>query len=112
VIVTRDRKLESFLHEYLDGVIAVELEYDPKAQLTGYFSGFRSRSAFQKDVEASLSLQARRKMCPALERDLGGPLDPRRRMLFILGAQKGGTTYLFNALTRHPAFVGAAHAFG
>ena len=33
------------------------------------------------------------------------------RMLFIIGAQKGGTTWLFNALTTHPAFVGASRAY-
>jgi hypothetical protein len=32
-------------------------------------------------------------------------------VLFILGAQKGGTTWLFNALDTHPSFVGADHAY-
>ena len=33
------------------------------------------------------------------------------RVLFIAGAQKAGTTWLFNALDAHPNFVGASHAY-
>lgn len=105
-----DEKLENALRDRLDVLIAREKEYDPKA----HGEGFRSKSpyAFQKEAEGSLSIHTRQKMCPALERDLGSPLDERRRMLFILGTQKGGTTFLFNALAKHKGFVGADHAYG
>lgn len=33
------------------------------------------------------------------------------KVLFIAGAQKAGTTWLFNALDKHPTFVGASHAY-
>jgi hypothetical protein len=41
----------------------------------------------------------------------GKPMDKRRNILFVVGVQKGGTTFLFNALKNHPAFVGAQHAY-
>lgn len=106
-----DVKLEGILRDRLDALIAREREYDPRAPAEG---GLRLRSpyGFQKEVEGSLTIHARRKMCPALEHDLGTPLDERRRMLFILGTQKGGTTFLFNALHKHKGFVGADHAYG
>lgn len=108
---THDAKLETILRDRLDALIVREKEYDPRAPAEG---GLRLRSpyGFQKEVEGSLTIHARRKMCPALEHDIGTPLDERRRMLFILGTQKGGTTFLFNALNKHRGFVGADHAYG
>ena len=38
-------------------------------------------------------------------------LSNKRKFLYILGTQKGGTTFLFSALSTHPGFVGAAHGF-
>lgn len=105
-----DVKLETALRARLDVMIERERAYNPKTAGEGL--RLRSPYAFQKEVEGSLDIHARRKMCPALEHDLGTPLDERRRMLFILGTQKGGTTYLFNALTKHKGFVGADHAYG
>eukprot|EP00892_Ulva_mutabilis_P006868 jgi/Ulvmu1/4553/UM002_0281.1 len=107
-----DVKLERALKDRLDVLITREKQYDPHAPAQGFLSKLKSPYAFQKEVEGSLTIHARRKMCPALEHDLGSPLDERRRMLFILGTQKGGTTYLFNALAKHKGFVGADHAYG
>lgn len=39
------------------------------------------------------------------------PIPESTRVLFIAGAQKAGTTWLFNALETHPTFVGASHAY-
>lgn len=39
------------------------------------------------------------------------PLDQRFNFLLILGAQKAGTTWLFDALATHPLFVGAHHGY-
>lgn len=39
------------------------------------------------------------------------PVDPRVNFLMILGAQKAGTTWLFDALDTHPLFNGANHGF-
>lgn len=105
-----DLKLEKALRDRLDVLIAREKEYDPRAHAEGHRT--RSPYAFQKETEGSLSIHSRKKMCPALERDLGSPLDERRRIMFILGTQKGGTTFLFNALAKHKGFVGADHAYG
>jgi hypothetical protein len=33
------------------------------------------------------------------------------KMLFVMGAQKAGTTWLFNALDAHPSFLGADHSY-
>lgn len=107
-----DTKLEKILRERLDVLIAREKLYDPRSPTPGFGGRLRSPYAFLKEVEGSLTIHARRKMCPALEHDIGTPLDERRRMLFILGTQKGGTTYLFNALVKHKGFVGADHAYG
>lgn len=38
-------------------------------------------------------------------------LHPGLNMLLVLGTQKGGTTWLFNALMKHPAFIGARQGF-
>lgn len=35
---------------------------------------------------------------------------PSQPVLFIIGAQKSGTTWLYNALTTHPAMIGALRA--
>jgi hypothetical protein len=40
------------------------------------------------------------------------PVPQDHKFLFIIGAQKGGSTWLFNALATHPAFLGPSHAFG
>ena len=39
------------------------------------------------------------------------PIDQRFNSLIILGAQKAGTTWLFDALHSHPDFHGADHGF-
>jgi hypothetical protein len=108
----QDLEHEEALWEQIDDLIKRESRYDPDDQPSGFLSNRRSSMGFQTDAEESLSIDSRRKMCPALEKTLGGPIDARRRILFILGTQKGGTTYMFNALTKHPLFVGADHAYG
>jgi hypothetical protein len=108
----RDLEHEQVLWEQLDVLIRRELEYDPNALQTGIYAEQRSSMAFKQEVPESLSIHSRDRMCPSLEKSLGTPIDSHRRILFILGAQKAGTTYLFNALTKHPSFVGAAHTFG
>ena len=110
--VQRDLEHEQVLWERLDILIRRELENDPDSVPSGMHAEQRSSMAFKQEVPESLSMASRDRMCPSLEASLGPPIDSRRRILFILGAQKGGTTYLFNALTKHPAFVGADHAFG
>lgn len=110
--VQRDLEHEQVLWERLDVLIRRELEYDPHSLPAGIYSDQRSSMAFKQEVPESLSIASRDRMCSSLEHSLGPPIDQRRRILFILGAQKAGTTYLFNALTKHPAFVGASHAFG
>jgi hypothetical protein len=108
----RDLEHEQVLWERLDALIRHELEYDPNALQSGIYAEQGSNMAFKQEVPESLSIRSRDRMCPALEKSLGPAMDSRRRILFILGAQKAGTTFLFNALTKHPAFVGADHAFG
>lgn len=110
--VQRDLEHEQVLWERLDVLIRRELEYDPNSLASGIYSEQRSSMAFKEEVPESLSLSTRDRMCPSVEKSLGPPIDARRHILFILGTQKGGTTYLFNALAKHPAFVGADHAFG
>lgn len=39
------------------------------------------------------------------------PVDVHFNHLIILGAQKAGTTWLFDALDTHPRFHGATHGF-
>lgn len=39
------------------------------------------------------------------------PVDPRFKFLMIIGAQKAGTTWLFDALDTHPLFSGAQHGY-
>lgn len=39
------------------------------------------------------------------------PIDRRFNHLIILGAQKAGTTWLFDALQEHPWFHGAVHGY-
>lgn len=39
------------------------------------------------------------------------PVDPSLHFLMILGAQKAGTTWLFDALDTHPLFNGAQHGY-
>lgn len=39
------------------------------------------------------------------------PLDKSLNFLMILGAQKAGTTWLFDALDTHPFFTGAEHGY-
>jgi len=51
-------------------------------------------------------------ICAATREEAYETFDHRRRVLFVLGAQKGGSTWLFNALTRSPHFVGALHTYG
>lgn len=108
----RDLDHEQILWEQIDRLIEREKLYNPAEEPSGMFLNMRSDMGFQRDEEMSLSIKTRRKMCPALEKTLGTPIDSRRRILFILGTQKGGTTYLFNAITKHPLFVGANHAYG
>lgn len=52
--------------------------------------------------------------CPGVpepEQDKLFPIDHRFNPLIILGAQKAGTTWLFDALQSHPSFHGAVHGF-
>lgn len=39
------------------------------------------------------------------------PIPSEHKVLFVMGAQKAGTTWLFNALNTHPSFVGAEHGY-
>lgn len=47
----------------------------------------------------------------ATESGLVQPVDSRLKFLLVLGARKAGTTWLYDALTTHPLFVGAEHGF-
>jgi hypothetical protein len=47
------------------------------------------------------------KLCPGLRKQDLKPVDERYKFLFILGAQKAGTTWLHSALERHPIFIQA-----
>lgn len=40
------------------------------------------------------------------------PISDQYKFLFILGAQKSGTTWLHNALNKHPLFVEAKETYG
>lgn len=50
--------------------------------------------------------------CPGLRGMDLAPVDEKFKFLFILGAQKAGTTWLHQALTRHKLFVEADSAYG
>lgn len=39
------------------------------------------------------------------------PLPEAYKVLFVLGAQKAGTTWFYNALQTHPAFVGPERGY-
>ena len=39
------------------------------------------------------------------------PIPTGYKALFILGSQKAGTTWLYNALQQHPAFVAPKHGY-
>ena len=73
--------------------------------------------AFQFLRPASLSYQDHLRWgCPGLVQPPPNapalaPLDARFNFLLILGAQKAGTTWLFDALATHPLFVGATHGY-
>ena len=119
-----DVLIEAQLARELDALMYEERAYAPPAApatapsapaaaaaaatLTAASAGF----GFREEEEASLGLESRARSCAALETDLGLPMDARRNALFIIGTQKGGTTFLFNALKKHAAFVGADHAYG
>ena len=60
----------------------------------------------------SLSMDSiKSRMCKGDVATTYTPIDPRLKVLFVLGTQKGGTTFLFRALQRHKAFIGAKHAY-
>lgn len=72
--------------------------------------------AFQLLEPGSLTYADNIRWCPGLpqpspEAQQLRPLDPRFNFLLILGAQKAGTTWLFDALATHPLFVGATHGY-
>jgi hypothetical protein len=104
-----DERRDAELSQLLDAFIEEERAYTPIDTAAEHVA---SQYGFRKDAEASLNIHERKRMCPALEHNIGEPMDPRRNILFIIGTQKGGTTFLFNALKKHPAFVGANHAYG
>lgn len=106
----RDVKIEQMIRPRLDALIAKEKEYEPGAAVP--LLRKRNTFAFRREIEESLDLHSRHRMCPALEHDLGPSVDERVRMLFILGTQRGGTEYLFNALIQHRGFVGADQSYG
>ena len=114
-IVSEGATLAAHLSAELDKLAAQEHMSTPVLEMTqGHdpavpYHGHRF--GFVLEAEASRDLAQRDGVCGALEHDLGKPMDPKRNVLFIIGTQKGGTTYLFNALTKHPSFVGADHAF-
>lgn len=107
-----DKQRDVELGQLLDAFIEEEHRYTPIDPAASSSQDLPSQYGFRKDVEASLNMHERKRMCPALDRNIGEPMDPRRNILFIIGTQKGGTTFLFNALKKHPAFVGANHAYG
>jgi hypothetical protein len=49
--------------------------------------------------------------CPGLRQVDQKPIDEGFKFLFLLGAQKAGTTWLHEALNRHPIFVEANSAY-
>lgn len=49
--------------------------------------------------------------CPGLRQVDLKPVDEKLKFLFILGAQKAGTTWLHRALMRHPIFVEAERGY-
>lgn len=71
-----------------------------------------AKRAFAELPTASLSIDSPGHICPEVARERNEPFHPKRRALFVLGAQKCGTTFLFSALSKHPAFIGASHAYG
>ena len=52
------------------------------------------------------------KWCPGLRQVDLKPISDQYKFPFILGAQKSGTTWLHNALNKHPLFVEAKEAYG
>jgi hypothetical protein len=108
----QDVQLAASLSRTLDGLIAEESRYELPPPPASSPNAWGARRAFRSEREAALGLQSRRRVCGALEHDLGQPMDVRRNVLFIIGTQKGGTTFLFNALKKHPSFIGADHAYG
>lgn len=72
--------------------------------------------SFQMLEPGSGSYESNSRWCPGLEQPSAKaqsmrPLDGRFNFLLILGAQKAGTTWLFDALDTHPLFVGATHGY-
>ena len=72
--------------------------------------------SFQLLEPGSGTYESNGRWCPGLEQPPSKaqsmrPLDGRFNFLLILGAQKAGTTWLFDALDTHPLFVGATHGY-
>jgi hypothetical protein len=69
------------------------------------------RYSFKLYTPASLSFKTAEPLCvQARERSVVAELEPLKEdvpVLLVIGAQKAGTTWLWGALHRHPAFVGA-----
>ena len=107
-----DAAADAEVSRQLDALIAAERKYTPADMATALAHPRLHKFAFRTEENTNLTLSSRRRACSAMENDLGTPMDTRRNVLFIIGTQKGGTTYLFNALKKNPSFVGADHAYG
>ena len=72
---------------------------------------FASASGHYGTLTKSLA-KSRNQICKAIGLEDYETFDHRRRMLFLLGTQKGGTTFLFNAISRSKQYIGALHTYG
>jgi hypothetical protein len=77
-------------------------------QLLILFHPFLQAYAFKPTEEPGTKLYADMDWCPGShepsESDIE-PVDSKLRFLFVIGAQKAGTTWLFRALEKHPSLV-------
>ena len=90
-----DRKLSEIIEHYNSTAVSVTQAAFPMLPF----------GEFSREAHAEL-------MCPEVSDEEPYPvLSDKRKVLYILGTQKGGTTFLFSALAAHPNFVGAAHSF-
>jgi hypothetical protein len=106
-IVARSRTLNA----HLDALMEEELQYDV-GNLPDNVRDLGLQRGYKQHSGKLLAIQNGKHVCPAMEHTPGKPMDARRKILFIIGAQKGGTTYVFNSLVKHSSFVGAEHAYG
>ena len=81
----------------------------PRSQCRNVVQGVLNGTAFPVPRDASLTFERLRELAPCEARPMRSmatdPVVPEDiRVLFIIGAQKGGTTWLASALHYHPSF--------